>query len=535
MDINIRTGDAFVLIAYLVAMVWVGIYFSRKNKTTEDYFLGGRNFPGWAIGISLIGTSISSISFLGYPAQGYKGAYLLLLTAFTLPIAVYCGSRYFLQFYRRAKVTSAFEYLEGRFGPVTRVYGAFAFIISQYVRVSIVMYLVSRLLTEMTGMDPVLSVLAGAVIVSFYTVIGGIEAVIWTDVVQTIILVFGGILCLGVIVWKLPGGLEQIFAVGAEAGKFQFAELIAEGEMKGQFAAAKWYPSISEKTALMLLFVGLTSWMYEYSCNQNVVQRYCATKSAREARKAMWVCCGLSIPIWVFFTFLGTALFVFYQHFPSTEAANMLIGAEGAKAENILPYFVLNELPVFVAGIVIAAIMAAAMSSLDSSINAISTVGIIDIYKRHIRKGAPDKHYLNVAKVIAVFSSIVMVCGAIALTKSDSKTLLDSATVLAALTTGGLLGIYMLGFFTKRGDDRSMTIAIVATLFYSLYRAVANFDWYPDALKIAFLDYADGYYTAIIGNLFIFIFAYILALLIPAGERSLRNLTVYTQDDEALQ
>jgi len=403
------------------------------------------------------------------------------------------------------------------------------------VRLSIVMYLVARLLTELTGLDPIACVIFGAVIVSFYTVMGGIEAVIWTDVVQTVLLVVGGIFCLAVIVWKLPGGWEQIFSVGYEAGKFQFAELIAEGEMKGQFADAKWYPSISEKTALMLLFVGLTNWLFEYSCNQNVVQRYCAARSAGEARKAMWICCGLSIPIWVFFTFLGTALFVFYQQFPSAEAANMLTGTAGAKAENILPYFILNELPNFVAGLVIAAVLAAAMSSLDSSINATSTVSIIDIYKRHLRPGRTDRHYLLAAKLMAVISAVVMVFGAIALTKSDSKTIFHTATVLAALTTGGLLGIYMLGFFTKRGDDRSMTIAIVATFLYSLYRALADFDWFPDSFKIALLDKADAYYTAIIGNVFIFIFAYTLALMLPAANRNLKNLTIYTQDTTALE
>jgi len=530
----LRTGDAVVIVIYFIALIVVGLWFARRNKSTEDYFLGNRSFPGWAIGISLVGTSISSISFLAYPADAYKTAYLRLLGAFTLPIAILAASMFFLQFYRRSKVTTAFEYLEGRFGPVTRVYGASMFIIMQVVRVSIILYLISTLIQELTGFSPIACVIVGGAIVSFYTIVGGIEAVIWTDVAQTIVLVFGGVLSLGIIVYQLDGGFGEIFTVASEAGKFRFAEYISTGPDAGTLTNAKWNLSITEKTATMMIFVGLTNWLTEYSCNQNVVQRYCASSSAKEAKKAMWICCLTSIPIWVFFMFLGTAMYVFYQANP-TDLSQAILEPDGPAADKIYPHFMLNQLPVGVAGLVIAAALAAAMSSLDSSINAISTVGIVDLYRRHLVKDREDKHYLFAARTIAMVVAVIMIGGAIILTNAETKTLQDTATRLQSITISGLLGLYMLGFFTRRGDDRAMLTGIGFTILFTAYMGFKDLGGFPDALRIHWLDDIDGYYTATLGNVLMFTLGYFGSRIIPNRGRDLTNLTVYTQDDAPLE
>ncbi len=531
---KLREGDAVVIVLYFVALIFVGLWFARRNKSTEEYFLGNRSFPGWAIGISLVGTSISSISFLAYPADAYKTAYLRLLTAFTLPVAILVASMFFLQFYRRSKVTTAFEYLEGRYGPVTRVYGASMFIIMQVVRVSVILFLVSTLIEELTGLSAIQCVIIGGVIVSFYTIVGGIEAVVWTDVAQTVILILGGIVSLGIIVAKLDGGFGEIFSVAGEAGKFRFAEYISTGPNAGQLADAKWNLSITEKTATMMIFVGLTNWLTEYSCNQNVVQRYCASASAKEAKKAMWICCVTSVPIWAFFMFLGTAMYVFYQAHP-TDLSQAILLPDGPPADKIYPHFMLNQLPVGVAGLVIAAAMAAAMSSLDSSINAISTVGVVDLYRRHIVKDRDDKHYLLAARTIAIVAAIAMIIGAIILTEAKTKTLQDTATRLQSITISGLLGLYMLGFFTRRGGDRAILTGIGFTILFTAYMGFKDLDSFPDALKIAWLDNIDGYYTATLGNIVMFTLGYIGSLIMPGRGRDLTNLTVYTQDDAPLE
>ncbi|MFT5033923.1 MAG: SSS family solute:Na+ symporter, partial [Bacteroidia bacterium] len=291
--------DIAVLAAYLLGVLALGIYFSGRTATTDDYFVGGRNYKGWVIGLSLVGTSISSITFLAYPADAYKTAWLRYLPNLMLPIAIYIAARYFLPFFRRENTITAYEFLERRYGPSVRVYGALSFIVAQLVRVSTILYLISLLLFEISGLDPVWCIVLAGIFVSFYTVIGGIEAVIWTDVVQTFVLLFGGLVCLWVIVAMLPGGLGQIFDTASAHGKLGFSEWQA-----GNLRPISWDISLLSKTGTMLLVLGLVNWLTEYSSNQNTVQRYCAASSIGEARRGMWVCALSSLPIWAFYMFL---------------------------------------------------------------------------------------------------------------------------------------------------------------------------------------------------------------------------------------
>lgn len=516
--------DYIVLAGYLAGMAAIGVYFSRRNTNTEEYFVGGRAFAGWVVGLSLVGTSISSVTFIAYPADAFKTAWLRYLPNFMLPVGVAIASAVFLPFFRRGKITSAYEYLEGRFGPPVRVYGALAFVLGQLVRVSIILYLVSLVVHEMTGLSSTACILIGGAVVALYTVVGGINAVIWTDVIQTIVLVLGGALCLGVIVSKLPGGLSQIFAVAGEHGKFAFADMV-----DGKLAPVPWGLSLERKTATMMLILGLTSWLTEYSANQNVVQRYATARSVREARKAMWVCACSSVPIWAFFMFLGTSLFVFFQAFPITEASEMLSGAR--KAEQVLPFFVIHYLPPGITGLVIAAALAAAMSSLDSSINAISTVGVVDIYRRHLVKGRDDGHYLKVAWGIASAAAVAMIGGAVLLANAETTTLQDTGTVLGSLVGGGLLGMYLLGFFTRKGDARAVGAGILCTLVFTGWTLLSGKGLLPPGLRAPF----DLYYTAILGNLVMFAVGFLAAALLPARKRDLTNLTVYDQERTPLE
>ena len=516
--------DIVTLSVYLGGMVAMGVYFSRKNTSTEEYFVGGRSFAGWVVGLSLVGTSISSVTFLAYPGDAFKTAWLRFVPNFMLPVGILIASRVFLPFFRRGKITSAYEYLEGRFGPSIRVYGAVAFAIAQLVRVSIILYLISLVVHEMTGLPSTWCILIGGVFVAAYTIMGGIDAVIWTDVIQTIVLVLGGVVCVGVIVAKLPGGLGQIFEVAAADGKFAFAEL-----KDGALEAVPWGVSFQHKTVLMMLFLGLTNWLTEYASNQNVVQRYCASKSAKEARRAMWVCCCSSVPIWAFFMFLGTSLYVFFKVFPTPDAAAMLDGAK--KAEQVLPYFIMHHLPPGVTGLVIAAALAAAMSSLDSSINAISTVGIVDVYRRHLAKGRDDKHYLHVAWLIATVAAAFMIGGAIILAGAKTKTIQDTGTILGSLVGGGLLGLYLIGFLTRIGDARAVGIGIVCTIAFTAWTIASGRGWIPEQFRVPF----DLYYAKLIGNVLMFVVGYLVGCLLPKRTRDLRNLTVWDQDKTPLE
>ena len=510
--------DIAALVAYLLLITGIGFYFSRKNTNTEEYFVGGRSFAGWVIGLSLVGTSISSITFLAYPGDAFKTSWIRFVPNLMLPIAILFAAYFFLPFFRRGKITSAYEYLEDRFGPSIRVYGAVAFIIAQVVRVSMILFLLSLVIQELTGLSATSCILIGGIVVAVYTIVGGIDAVIWTDVMQTIVLVLGGILCLWVIIDALPGGLGQIFDVANEFNKLSFSVL-----ENGNLNAVGWEIRFDEKTITMMLFIGLIAWLTEYSSNQNTVQRYCAAKSTSEARKAMFIAVLSSLPIWAFYMFLGSALFVFFQQFPATAPQEMLDGTRAA--EQILPYFISNHLPAGIAGLVIASALAAAMSSLDSSINAISTVFVVDIYRRHIKPDQADKHYLKAAWIIAAISAVLMICGAIYLTHAETKTLQDTATVLTSILGGGLLGLYLIGFFTQQGDARAAWAGLVSTMVFTSWTILSKNGLLPESISVPF----DLYYTGFVGNVIMFLVTYFVARFAFKSQKDLTGVTVWNK------
>lgn len=523
---NLHWLDITTLILYISALVGMGFYLSRKNTTTEEYFVGGRSYSGWVIGLSMIGTSISSVTFLAFPADAYKTAWLRFIPNFTLPLTVLLAAYFFLPFFRRTKIVSAYEYLEDRFSPSIRVYGAVTFIIGQLMRLALILYLVSILMHQITGYSTVISVLLAGLLVAVYTIVGGINAVIWTDVLQTLILVLGGIVILIIIIFAMPGGLSQIFEIANGDNKFAIAELT-----NGRLNPVTWGFSLSEKTGLMMLFVGLTVWLQEYGTNQNVIQRYAAAKSMKEARKGLYTIGVLNVPIWAFYMFLGTALYAFFQVHHAPEALEMLDGTR--KAEQIMPFFILNYMPPGVAGIVISAALAAAMSSLDSSINAISTVTVNDIYRRHYVKDREDKHYLHVAWLVAGIASIFMVIGAIILIYSDTKTIQDAATILSSIVMGGVFGMYLLGFVTERANSKSVWLGIAVTFVFSVWTVLSKQGVLPDSLTVPF----DLYYTGMIGHIILFATAFVASALIfkKKDKKDLTNLTVWTQDGKPIE
>ncbi|GMU91186.1 MAG: sodium:solute symporter [Candidatus Hydrogenedentota bacterium] len=534
---SFQTIDWVILIAYFFCMAMIGPYFARKNRSTESYFLGNRSFPGWLIGLSMFATSISSITFVAYPGDAYKTAYIRFLLCLMLPVGIFIAARIFLPFFRHAKVTSAFEYLEGRYGPEVRGYAAIAFILNQAVRLSLILYLVSLLVHEMTGLNGYTCILIGGIVTAFYTVTGGIEAVIWTDFIQSFLLWGGGFVCLFVVLANVDGGLATVVSTAAADGKFMLGDL-----KDGALQPAPWFDfRLQEKAILMMLLVGLNNWLTEYSSNQNVIQKYVATKSAKEAKRAIWICCLCSVPTWAFFMFLGTSLYVYFKLNPDPTAARILTGEGGAKADSILPYFIVKVLPPGFSGLVIAGVLAAAMSSRSSSINAISAVTITDVYKRHLAKGRSDKHYVVAAWTVSIVSSIIMIAGASWLYWAQSLTLQDTATKLNAVLACGLLGLYLLGFVTTKGDARAVFAGIFVTILFTLWIVLIEMKIITKDLLLTQFGLSEGwaawlskpmdtYYSGVMGNLLMFCLTYFLASTVFKRERDLTNLTVWTQD-----
>ena len=502
-------ADWLVIAAYFAGISWITWLVRRRGRTTEGYFLGGRAIPGWAVGFSIAGTAISSITFMALPADAYKTAWLRMLPNFVLPLGVLAGSLFFLRIYRDGRTTTAFEFLEARFGPSTRLYGAFAFVVGQLLRISLILFLLGQLTHELTGLSPVASVLVSGLFVGVYTAMGGIEAVVWTDVAETVILTLGGIACLAVVIWKVPGGMSEILATAWAHGKLSFGDLGPDGALH----PTRLGLTLTDRSVSMMLLVGLGHWLTEHACNQNMIQKYCASASTREARKALWIGCWWMLPLWIGFQFLGTALWVFYQRFPTPTSAGILAGT--VTAERIVPHFVVTQLPVGLSGLVVAGVLAAAMSTLDSALNAVATVGVVDVYRRHVARQRDDRHYVIVARTLSLLATAGMIAGAILLLEARTKTLEDAAIRLIALTSGGLLGLYLLGFLTRRGDGRSAACAISATLLFSLYRALSPQAWFPAALHIPWLDAVHGYYTALLAHALMFAVGWAAGLLLP--------------------
>lgn len=531
-----HTLDVVVLIVYFSSMAALGPIFARRSRTTEGYFLGDRAFPGWLVGFSMFATSISSITFMAYPADAYKTAWLRMTPNFMLPVAVLMAAHIFLPFFRRGRITSAYEYLEGRFGPNVRLYAACAYILAQMIRISMILFLVSQVVLQVTGLNPILSVIIAGTITSFYTVTGGIRAVMWTDFIQAIVLLFGGVICVLVIAWRLGGpfeGLAEILRTGIADGKFAFADLEGDTLQKVPWALDRSGESIldisglTQKTVLLMLLMGLGNWISEYSGNQNVIQRYCASRSARDARTAMWICCWFSVPTWALFMFLGTSLHVFYQRFPTAEALAMKTGAGGADPERILPYFVVHELPIGLSGLVIAAVLAAAMSSISASMNGVSVVSIVDVYRRRIMKDRSDRHYVLVAKGVGIAQAVIMIVGAALLIKLQSKTLQDTANQLTALSSAGLAGLYLLGFLTVRCDGRAAGIGIFCMLSFTIWMALTKLHWLPEAYRSPI----DTYYAGLIGHIVLFCVGYAVGSLFLTRRKPVpHNLSVWSQD-----
>lgn len=522
-----RTLDLAVIAIYFAAMAGMGWCLRRRSGTTEQYFVGGRAYPGWLLGVSLFGAAISSITFIGYPADAFKTAYLRYVICLTLPVGVFVVARWILPLFRRRRITSVFEYLEGRFGPRTRLYGATVFLIAQAMRISVIQYLVALLVHRLTGWNVTFCILLGGGITAYYTIVGGIEAVIWTDFVQSVILTAGGLLILGVIIAKLPGGLGQLFSVASADGKFMLGDLNAAD---GRLHPMPWGFALNHKTVLMLVLVGIFQWLGEYTSNQEVVQKYCAAKSTRDAQRAVWISCWTCVPTWGYFMLLGTGLYVFYKVFPDAQVAEMLSGTR--KAEEVLPYFVSTQLPAGLSGLVVAAVLAAAMSSMSSAMNSMSAVFMIDVYRRHLVCGREDHHYVWIAKLTTLVTSVIMIGGAFVLVHSETKTLQHFYTEFTSIIACGLLGLYLLGLLTTRGDGRAVGLGIAFAAGFATLISFAGLGWLPPGLTQALESRFDSYYTGLAGNLVMFVVGFALAALLPARPRDLRNLTFWTLDKQ---
>ena len=488
---DLRTLDVVVVLAYMAGMALLGLVVSKKNTSTEAYFVGNRSFPGWAIGLSILGTSLSSMTFLSIPADAFGGNWSNLVLNLLLPAVAVFAIFFFIPIFRGRKITTAYEYIEMRFGPVARLFAAVSGILFQLYRIGAVLFLVSLPVNLATGIELWVVIAVMGVLIAFYTVLGGIEAVIWTDVIQAIVLLAGGLFALGFIIFSLPGGLNQIVDVGMANNKF---DLAVDG----------W--GLSERTIPVLFMLGIYSWMQFFATDQTMIQRYAAAKSEKAARQATAMYTSIVVPTWALFYFIGTALFVFYMNKGGGDVSGVLSTLNNEN-DKVFPYFLLTELPQGLAGLIIAGLLAAAMSTLDSSINAISTVITIDVVRPYIKKGRSDAYYLKLAKNIGIVTAAFMIGSAIFFSELPKDSMNDVNWLVGSLLQGCLVGLFMSALLTKRVGNKGVVAGLAIAFCVNVYLAFG-------ALGLANTLGIDKYVIGPLVNLVLLVVAYLGSVLL---------------------
>lgn len=514
----IRLADQIVIGIGFVLLLIIGGLCSRRSQTDEGYFLAGRSMPGWMVGFSFMATIVSSMTFLALPAFAFgDGNWQNFLSHFTYILAIMVAIYLFIPFYRASRVSSAYEYLERRFGLWARMYAAAAFVLFHFFRTGLVLYAVSLAITSILQLDdkslPMIVVVAG-VLVSAYTIIGGLRAVIWTDVLQGVALIGGGLVCVPVIVSQLPGGFEQLLSVAMENNKFDMG-------------SAEW--TFKSKTIWAYVFAEFMLFMHMLATDQTCVQRYAAAESDKAASRAAIIGCCLAIPTWCYFLFLGTCLYVLVDVVPDT-------GLERLKSDEIFPRFILTHVPPGFAGLVLTGLLASAMSTLDSSINAVAATITTDFYKRLWVKGRDAGHYANVGKLVSLLFSVVMISTACAIHYARANEMLDDVQrMLLSVVSGGLLGLFLLGFVTRRVDSRAALVAVLTAVAFVVGWLVL--DTVP--VRTAFPKIAQAmphkFWVSTFANLLLFGVGYGVSLFIGSrNDRDLNGLTIWSTDRRAI-
>src|SRR5690606_7713615 len=337
-NVTLHFVDYFIIVASLVVSVAVGLRFARRQSTTSRYFSAGGNVPSWAIGMSIFATLVSSVTFLAYPGDGFANDWVRLVQGLMVPIVVLAGIGFIVPLYRKVIGLSAYEYFEKRFGYFARLYSSLGFVLAHFSKMGSVFFLLALALTGMTGVDTytVIWVLGAAIVL--LTLVGGMEAVIWLDVIQGFLLIVGGLIALLVIVLNVDGGLVTVFTVAAADRKMSLGSL-------------DW--DFVNLTFWVMAINGIFYAIQKYGTDQTIVQRYLTARSDREAIRASVAGVLVTVPVWTLFMFIGTALYVFYQGGTALP--------EGLRSDAVFPHFIMTELPVGVVGLIIAALMAAAI------------------------------------------------------------------------------------------------------------------------------------------------------------------------------
>ncbi|GAA4441600.1 sodium/solute symporter [Pontibacter saemangeumensis] len=487
--------DYLVVALYLGLMIGIGLWASRHQDTTDDYFRGGQRIPSWAAGLSIYGTQLSAITFMSIPAKTYATNWNYFILQITIVMVIPIITNYFIPFYRRLQITSAYEYLEQRFNYTARAMASLLYIMLQLGRVAIVLLLPSLALTLVTGINVSLCIVLMGAITIFYTMKGGIEAVIWTDVVQVVILLGGALACLILIPLQLEGDASTIWQTIQEKGKLDILNTAF---------------SFSEPTLWVVLLGGVAINVISYGADQSVVQRYITTKDEAAAKRSMRLGAWMAVPSALIFFTIGTLLYLFFKEHP--EKVNFQLQSQDA----IFPWYIVTELPAGVTGLLIAAVFAAAMSTLSSSMNSVTTALITDFYRRFY-PAKRERTYLTAAKALTLVIGVVGTSLALVMAQWGISSLWDQFNTILGLFTGGLGGLFVLGIFTRKANAKGAITGLVLSGLVQFY--ISQYT------NINLLLYA---FTGLVSCV---VFGYLFSLLTGGQKKVIDDLTIYREED----
>jgi SSS family transporter len=463
--------DYSVMAVYLLSVVGIGWYFSKNENSTDDYLLGGRSIPWWAIAISMFATLMSALSFLGVPSEAFGHGCRLGLSLLIAPFALILSIWLFMRFYYTLGTFTPYEYLERRFSPSVRLICSILFLVQRGIYLALVLYASAVAFKSAAGWNPVFTICLVGILGIIYTVLGGMKAVVWTDVLQFFVL-FGG---LAFIIIRLSmmipggfsGGVEYAFSNGRG---FNFGE---------SFFTFNPYERV---TLWLLLFSSIGTYMFGYSADQLNIQRLLSTRTYSEAKKAAYTSWAVGVPVITILYLIGILLYSFYTQAPQ--------GAELKKIANdhALPNFIVNYLPSPIPGIIMSALLAAIMSTLDSGMNSLSAILVKDIYKRFIRKDADEKQELKMARWFTVVVGIYMVAMAIfinALSSQASSTIIEAASIWSAVVMI-LVGVYLLGVTNERASSKLIISLLIIAIPITIASAWLFYYSAPPDHRISF-------------------------------------------------
>jgi SSS family solute:Na+ symporter len=444
--------DSAIVLAYLAGIVGLGLGLSRRGSESGGYMGARRALPGWAVGLSIFGSYVSSISYLANPGKAYATDWNFFVFSLAVVPAAWIATRLFVPFYRRTGEVSAYEHLERRFGAWARSYAVGCYLLTQMARMGTIVYLLALALSPLVGIDVPTIVVAVGALMTVYTLFGGIEAAVWTGAAQSAVLLAGTLAILIAVVQAAPGGLGQIVAVASSHGKFSLG------------SAA---PDVGQSTLWVVLLYGLTNHVQNFAVDQGYIQRYSTARSERDAALSVWFVPFFYLPVAGIFFFVGTALFAVAELRPG------LIPA-GLPADQVLPYFIAHALPSGVRGLVVASILAAAV---DSNLNSMATLSLCDLYKRHLRPTASERESLLVLRLSMLGWGVLGTL--VGLAMISTQTVLDRWWALAGVFSGGMLGLFLLGLLSRarNGTAALATGAGVAVILWASLPQIGGALW----------------------------------------------------------